>query len=445
MTRRAVQVQIDLGATDHLTLLHHGHDSSVAIATNSDRWREKVYSKAAAIEQAGILSAGGAVDCYVAQNPTQEGKRRAITNLSCLQTLYVDLDSYNVPSLAGLDCMQVYDRIRDALPDLPVPTMIASSGKGASLVWTLKAVVPRSSLPDWQLIENNLIDLLIPFGADPKAKDAARVLRVSGTENSKSGTYAEYHHIAPPASFEAMQRYSNKVSKAKQPAVAKSQPVTPGRPTTRPTSRRPNNVRGIGKHTAKNPFTLAYARMNDIRTLAELRGGRLTDLRKTAIYAYALSAAWYSYTVQQLRREVECFIEDCVSSPEAYKAKHMPLTVFGRKEQSIEGLTIEWQGQRWDARYRIRNDTLINLLQITPAEQQHMTSIISTSEKYARKNLKRNQKRWAEGKATRQAYVAAAAERCQLALELSAAGARQADIAKALNVSVRSVRNYVKA
>lgn len=435
MTRQAVQVQIDLGATDHLTLLHHGHDSSVAIATNSDAWSEKVYTKAAAIEQAGILSAGGAVDCYVAQNPTQDGKRRAITNLSCLQNLYVDLDTYNVKSLAGLDCMQVYDRIRDALPGLPVPTMVASSGRGMYLVWTLSTVVPRSSLPAWQLIENNLIDLLLPFGADKKAKDAARVLRVSKTENSKSGTNAEYHHIAPPAAFEAMQRYSNKVSKAKQPAVAKCQPVTP--------AKRSNNVRGIGKHTAKNAYTLAYARMNDIKTLAELRGGRLTDLRKTAIYAFALSASWYCYSVQQLRREVECFIDDCVVSPGTYKAKHMPLTVFGRKEQSIEGLTVEWQGQQWDARYRIRNDTLINLLQITPAEQQHMTSIISTSEKYARKNLKRNQKRWAEGKATRQAYVAAAAERCQLALELSAAGARQADIAKALNVSVRSVMRYV--
>lgn len=447
MTRQAVQVQIDLGAVDHVTLLHHGHNSSVTIATNSGKWREKTLPKVAAIEQAGTLSAGGAVDCYVAQNPTQDGKRRAIGNLSCLQNMYVDLDTYKVPSLAGLDHMQVYDRIRDAIIDLPVPTMVASSGRGLYMVWTLSAVVPPSSLPAWQEIENNLVDLLLPFGADPKAKDAARVLRISGTENSRSCTNARYHRMATPTTFNAMLRYSNKLSKARESAVARCKPeqhAACNKAASPTINNRSNNVRRIGSHTAKNAYTLAYARMNDIKTLAELRGGRLSDLRKTAIYAYALSAAWYAYSVQQLRREVECFIDDCIQYPEAYKSLHMPGTVINRKEQSLDGVKIEWQGQQWDARYRIRNATLIDLLQITPTEQQHMTSIISTAEKYARKNLKRNQKRWDEGKVTRQAYESAAASRCQLALELSAAGAKQADIAKALNVSIRSVANYVK-
>lgn len=446
MTRRAVQIQIDLGAADHVRQLHHGHNTSVTIATNSDKWQEKTYPKAEAIEQAGILSACGAVDCYVSQNPMIDGKRRAIANLSCLQSLYVDLDTYNVPSLAGLDYMQVYDLIRDAHPELPSATMVATSGRGMYLVWTLSSTVAvRSSLPAWQVIENNLIDLLLPFGADKKAKDAARVLRISGTENRKSGTHAKYTAMSEPVKFEAMQRYINRLLDARKPAakIHPDQPITRDKPASTPIIKRSNNVRRTGGHTAKNPFTLAYARMSDMRKLAELRGGKFTDLRKTVIYAFALSASWYCQSLQQLRREVECFIDDYIENPEAYKAAHMPSTVIDRKEQSLDGVKIEWQGQQCDARYRIRNDTLINLLQVTPTEQQHMTSIISTAEKYARKNLKRNQKRWDQGKVTRQAYESMVSSRRQLALELSAAGARQADIAKALNVSVRSVMRYV--
>jgi hypothetical protein len=449
VSRPAVQMQIDLGAADHVGLLHHAHNSDISIATNSGKWREKVFTKQAAIDQAVILSNGGAVDCYVSQNPTQDGQRRAVSNLSCLQNLYVDLDTYNVPALAGLDYMRVYDLIRDAHPDLPKPTMVASSGRGLYLVWTLRTTKPVSSLPAWQAIENNLIDQLLPFGADPKAKDAARVLRISCTENSKSGTNAAYHHIAPPVTFEAMQRYSNKLTKQ---AAADRQAAAPERrqaaeqrldKSQQVQQPRLYNVRLAGGHTAKNAYTLAYARMNDLKTLAQIRGGRLTDLRKTAIYAYSLAASWYSYSVQQLRREVECFIDQCVDQPEAYKMHHMPGTVFDRKEQSLDGVKIEWQGKQWDARYRIKNTTLIKLLEITPAEQLHMTAIIGKAEKYARKNQKRNERRWKEGKATRQAYEATTADRRQLALQLAAAGSKQAEIAQAWNVSIRSVKRYV--
>jgi len=250
--------------------------------------------------------------------------------------------------------------------------------------------------------------------------------------------------MSEPVKFEVMQRYINRLLDARKPAV-KNHPEQRDKPARTPIIKRSNNVRRIGGHTAKNAYTLAYARMSDMQKLAELRGGKFTDLRKTVIYAFALSASWYCHSVQQLRREVECFIDEHIENPDAYRAAHMPSTVIDRKEQSLEGVTIEGNGQQWDARYRIRNDTLINLLQVTPTEQKHMTSIISTAEKYARNNLRRNQKRWDQGKVTRQAYESMVSSRRQLALELSAAGATQADIAKALNVSVRSVRNYVKA
>src|SRR5207302_206770 len=45
----------------------------------------------------------------------------------------------------------------------------------------------RDQLGKWQALEDLLVDLLAPFGADPQARDAARVLRVVGTVNHRNG------------------------------------------------------------------------------------------------------------------------------------------------------------------------------------------------------------------------------------------------------------------
>lgn len=439
MSRQALQMQINLGAASHVGLLHHSHKSNVYIATiTGDEFRQQVYPHRAAIEQAQVLEIGGAVNCYVAQNPTQYGQSRGNLTVSCLQNCWVDLDTYNVPELAGMDSWQVFDLIRDAHPDLPTPTMIASSGRGMYLIWTFVKTKPASWLRAWNEIENNLVELLKPFGADPKAKAAAGLLRIAGTENSKSLSIARYEQISAPITFESLQRYSNGLTRArKQQEESQRRKRVASKPAVRRGNE--NNVR-----TLRNLYTMHFARLEDYRRLAELRGGRLTDLRNAAIFCYSVSAAWYCNSVEELRQEIECFIDDFISEPEKYKRRKMPVSVFNRKQQSIEGITIQWQGKERDARYTMKNSTIIQMLEITPEEQQHLKIIITTAEKRRRWNEKRNQRRWDEGKLTRKAYENAAAERRQMALQLSAEGRKQAEIAEALNVSRRSVKMYLR-
>jgi len=61
------------------------------------------------------------------------------------------------------------------------------SGRGLYLIWTIE-IVPKMALPLWKAIENYFYKVLKELGADPKALDPTRVLRVGGTLNTKSNT-----------------------------------------------------------------------------------------------------------------------------------------------------------------------------------------------------------------------------------------------------------------
>lgn len=430
MMRAALQLHINLGAADHLNVLHHAHNSNLVIATAfGGEWHERCLKKDDAIDVAKRLEENRVSNSYVTQNAIKFGsKTKALANLSCLANCFIDLDTYNVPALLGMDKADILQLIIQSFPDMPRPTLFADSGRGIYLIWTFKNTKPVAFIPAWQVIENNLAELLKPFGADPKCRDASRVLRISGTENSKSLTLASYEQIGDPVKFEDLQKFSNKLS-------AKNKP-----------KKYTNNVKklntGFGTST-KNVYTLAYSRMGDIRKLAELRGGRFTDLRKTAMYIYSACAAWFCPTVEPLESELESFVFDCIASPHEY-LKIKPTTVYKRKQDSIESVTVTWQGRECDARYRYRTDTLIKLLEITPEEQRHLKCIIGKAEKYDRKNAKRTEKRRVQGVVERHKYEQAAQERAQQALDLLAKGKSRADIASLLGVSMKSVSRYLK-
>lgn len=73
---------------------------------------------------------------------------------------------------------------------LPYPSLAISTGRGLALVWRHEPV-SKHVLPKWARCQQCIIEALEELGADPGAKDAARVLRLVGTYNSKSGTLVE--------------------------------------------------------------------------------------------------------------------------------------------------------------------------------------------------------------------------------------------------------------
>lgn len=108
--------------------------------------------------------------------------------------IFVDLDSYNAPSL-HVRCMtkpqlinQVYQMCE--ANDLPVPSIILSSGRGLYLKWFTNEVA-TAGLAIWEHAQQHLNRIFEPLGADNNAKDVSRILRLENTYNQKNNQMAE--------------------------------------------------------------------------------------------------------------------------------------------------------------------------------------------------------------------------------------------------------------
>ena len=68
---------------------------------------------------------------------------------------------------------------------IPPASLVVHSGRGLYLKWLLKSPLPQAALPRWNAVQRELVSRLADFGADPKARDASRVLRLVSTCNTK--------------------------------------------------------------------------------------------------------------------------------------------------------------------------------------------------------------------------------------------------------------------
>jgi hypothetical protein len=144
--------------------------------------------------QLATLRARG-VDSYVAQNEFFRPNRRIV---ACwrLTSHYIDLDTYKVPELQGLSPEHLLGRLLFACDDsgIPEPSVVVYSERGLQAKWVLGTPVPSSALPRWQAVQDELCRRLAYLGADERALDASRVLRLVDTRSSRSGDLARIFH-----------------------------------------------------------------------------------------------------------------------------------------------------------------------------------------------------------------------------------------------------------
>ena len=121
---------------------------------------------------------------YISMNTFYKPMRR-IENIKELTSNYIDLDTYNTKFTKTQILMNLEENYFNKI--IPRPTLILDTGRGLLLIWCIERV-PYMALPLWKAIQEYLYSQLKEFGADRKALDATRVLRVPGSINSKSGT-----------------------------------------------------------------------------------------------------------------------------------------------------------------------------------------------------------------------------------------------------------------
>ena len=417
---------LNFGHADHVQLLHGSHDQQVTVAYRDPTgWHEHSTADRWATNTTLELLIARGNEAYLSQSGFNRS-RRSLESLSTIPALFTDLDYGDVPTMRRLTTPQLFERIRRDLPDLPPPTLTAASSlRGAYGVWVLNEPLPADQLPVWQPVQNTLCSVLKPYGADFRARDATRVLRVPGSRHS-SGAVVRYEQTGPCYEFATLQR-----------AIAALAP-SPQIPT--PTAQRTTQA---GKRPARlfNRYSLAYGRMDDLRLIARNRGP-LTDCSKRFLFTFSVCAAWFKHSAEELARECEYFAADHFKDGHRYN-RRMISTTLRRFDQAQTGVRVPCGSPHGivevDPRYRLRNETIREWLELDNAELQNCKVIIPAELKRERHAAHEAERRRRRGAKERAEYLAAPQARRQQALVLIEQGLPVPQIAEQLGCSRRRI------
>lgn len=430
MAQQMMEYAPILTPTDHAEALHPGPEwARVALCwREGQRWRQYMTPVRDLPYVTRYLA--GAPDFYLSVNQFR-GYRRNVASLVAADALYVDLDYYRIPELRWHQPWQVAELARMALREegIPEPSMVISSGGGLYLIWR-HTPIPRNALPRWNACQRRLWEALRPFGADPAARDAARVLRLVGTRNSKHGV--EVVALSDSGPIWPFDRLADEILPHSREELARLYDLRVRRALRQ---KPPALVAPEGF----NAYTLWAARLSDLQKLRDLRWWGYIPPGERDVWMLLASTAisWISMPVV-LRREVYALARQ-VTGPDGWSERETETrmsAVIRRALMAARGETVEWQGQQWDPRYRFRTDTIIELLKITPEEQRQLATIWSDEIRNEKDRERKEAERRAAGKQTREEYRAKAEERRKEAQRLREQGYSYRKIAEALGCSV---------
>ncbi len=430
----------------HARYLHGAGKGSVTLGQKNglkplDDWNQHSYPPEKLYEVVPAYS--GLDDVYITQNRFYGA--RAVSRLAELSALYTDLDYYKIESLAQMSAKGVMELALEALLQsrIPYPSLGLTTGRGIALVWRHEPEA-RSALPKWNLCQSEIYDALKPMGADALARDAARVLRLSGTYNSKSKNLVESifenrnyvwgfgelaDEILPLTSEELEERRAQR--RAEKDA----------REARMDSERRPAaNERFSSRFTLA---TLSQARFSDLQRLVQLRGlDQLPPGQRDSWMFAATTSLSYLVEPQVFERETITLGRDYAGWSERETRSRMQ-AVISRAHAASVGDTVEWNGQQRDPRYRLKNQKIIDMLGITASEETEMQVLISKDTKRQRDRERKERERRSQGAKPRDEYEAEARERRRAALELHKQGKSLREIGKMLGLSHTRIRQMI--
>jgi hypothetical protein len=325
-----------------------------------------------------------------------------------LNALFIDLDYYKTKFTKEQIIMNLEENYFNKA--IPATNYILDSGRGLALIWLINKV-PSKAIPLWKAIEEYLYKQLKEFGADRQALDATRILRVPGSINSKSKTVVsiidEYDYI-----YDLREIQKEYLPELKPKEKKKG---------------RPKKINYIYRERS-----LYYARIQDITKLCELREYDLRGQREIILFLYR-------YYLCSFTEDVQKALEDVLELNGMF--------IYPLKENEVIRATRSAEKCYLDKNkeYKYKNDTLIELLEITEYEETQMSTIISNRE-YKRRNNEYNKNKYkekiiAEGKLLKKEEVKLRREKIK---DLLAEGLSQKEIYSLLKISKRTCINDVK-
>ena len=353
---------------------------------------------------------------YITLNTFYKTYRR-LEYLKELKALFIDLDTYKT----GFTKEQILMNLNDNYfkQSIPVPNLIVDSGRGLYLIWLINKV-PSMALPLWKAVEEYFYKTLKEFGADRQALDATRILRVPGSINSKTNTEVkiidEYNYLYD----------LREIQNQYMPELSEKAPVRRGRP---------KKVLFVYRERS-----LYYARLQDIIKLCELREYDLKGHRELILFLYRYYSCYFTEDIEKALHdtlEVNSMFRQPLSEKEVIRATRSAEIVY--KDQNKN--------------YKYKNETLINLLEISDIEQKEMLTIISKDE-YKRRNNEYNKKKYNsemakekyrnqlknEGKLPKKEQIELKMKKIK---SLRTQGFKNKEISQELNIAPKTLERYI--
>jgi hypothetical protein len=386
-------------------------------------------------------------DTWISQAEFIRQSRRVVYLLR-LNLCFVDLDTYKTPWKSySPEAMANLIRGFCQDEDIPDPSLILFSGRGLQVKWLFERPLPRAALPRWNAVQRQLVDRLERFGADPGARDASRLLRLVDTVNTRSGervrvlwvneSQGEIRHYGFDYFAEWLLLVDRDVIRRELDAREERRQVFQLLEGGRTGNLRPFSGRQV-----------AWDRLEDLRTLANLRGWMTSGIPHGYCSKYIhwclnfllLSGAVHSsqlfYEAQALVREV------CPALPQDTRSV---LSTLYRKAKAYEaGEKVEFNGRTYPPLYTPRNNTLMELFAITEGEVGKLKTIITKEEAQARHAERERLRRQGSGAMDRATYLETAEQRRAHARLLRAKGLSIREIAINMGTSKRQVHRYLE-
>jgi len=341
--------------------------SKLALARTDDgSWQEQLYRLHQFLEECDNLPPE-LQDVYFSLNGFS--RHRRIDCLVQINCFFVDIDPYAL--FFNLDFIR--EEIEKLIPEIiPRPGLICNSGRGLWLIWPI-VPLPREALMRWKRIQEYLLASLSHLGADLKAKDVTRVIRMPNSINSKSGQRVSYE-MQPdyqPLDFRTIEKYL--------PPVVK----------------KPRKASKPREHTQVhpkffNPFSLNLTIIEDLKRLADLRKRDIKGHREYFLFIWRNCLAQLGVSPEDSERQLRSAALQYLGS------ERLPDREWTRSTLSAHRARFERSDGSLVQGYKLKTQWIIDALAITPEEQTKMQFLIGTAEKYDRKNKRRSKKQISE-------------------------------------------------